>query len=33
LSVERGIAPGRSAGTVLAGFVVDQKSRDPESPS
>ena len=35
LSVERGIAPGRSAVTVFAGFglqgVVDQKSRDPES--
>src|SRR5436190_18763101 len=37
LSVERGIAPGRSAVTVFAGFglqgVVDQKSRDPESLS
>ena len=35
LSVERGIAPGKSAVTVFAGFglqgVVDQKSRDPES--
>lgn len=35
LSVERGIAPGRSAVTVFAGYglqgVVDQKSRDPES--
>jgi len=37
LSVERGVAPGRSAVTVFAGFglqgVVDQKSRDPESLS
>ncbi len=37
LSVERGIAPGKSAVTVFAGFglqgVVDQKSRDPESLS
>jgi hypothetical protein len=37
LSVERGIAPGRSAVTVFAGYglhgVVDQKSRDPESLS
>lgn len=37
LSVERGIAPGRSAVTAFAGFglqgVVDQKSRDPESLS
>src|SRR5438132_4120525 len=35
LSVERGLAPGRSAVTVFAGYglqgVVDQKSRDPES--
>lgn len=35
LSVERGIAPGKSAVTVFAGYglhgVVDQKSRDPES--
>jgi len=35
LSVERGVAPGKSAVTVFAGFglqgVVDQKSRDPES--
>ena len=35
LAVERGIAPGKSAVTVFAGFglqgVVDQKSRDPES--
>jgi hypothetical protein len=37
LSVERGIAPGRSAVTVFAGFglqgVVDNKSRAPESLS
>lgn len=37
LAVEHGIAPGRSAVTVFAGFglqgVVDQKSRDPESLS
>src|SRR2546425_5023518 len=37
LAVERGIEPGVSAVTVFAGFglqgVVDQKSRDPESPS
>lgn len=37
LSVERGIAPGKSAVTVFAGFglqgVVDQKSRTPESLS
>ena len=37
LSVERGIARGKSAVTVFAGFglqgVVDQKSRDPESLS
>ncbi len=35
LSVEKGIAPGKSAVTVFAGFglqgVVDQKSRTPES--
>ena len=35
LSVERGIAAGKSAVTVFAGYglqgVVDQKSRDPES--
>lgn len=35
LSVERGIAPGKSAVTAFAGYglqgVVDQKSRDPES--
>lgn len=35
LAVERGVAPGRSAVTVFAGFglqgIVDQKSRDPES--
>lgn len=35
LSVERGIAPGKSAVTVFAGFglqgIVDQKSRDPDS--
>jgi hypothetical protein len=35
LSVERGIAPGKSAVTVFAGYglqgVVDQKSRDPDS--
>ena len=35
LSVERGIAPGKSAVTVFAGFglqgVVDRKSRTPES--
>lgn len=35
LSVERGIAPGKSAVTVFAGYglqgVVDQKSREPES--
>jgi hypothetical protein len=37
LSVERGVAPGKSAVTVFAGFglqgVIDQKSRDPESLS
>jgi hypothetical protein len=37
LSVERGIAPGRSAVTAFAGYglqgVVDQKSRTPESLS
>jgi len=37
LAVERGVAPGRSAVTVFAGFglqgVVDQKSRDPDSLS
>ena len=37
LSVERGIAAGKSAVTVFAGYglqgVVDQKSRDPESLS
>lgn len=37
LSVERGVAPGKSAVTVFAGYglqgVVDQKSRDPESLS
>lgn len=37
LSVQRGIAQGRSAVTVFAGYglhsVVDQKSRDPESLS
>jgi hypothetical protein len=37
LSVERGIAPGKSAVTVFAGYglqgVVDQKSRTPESLS
>jgi hypothetical protein len=37
LAVERGIAPGKSAVTVFAGYglhgVVDQKSRDPESLS
>ena len=35
LSVERGVAPGKSAVTVFAGFglqgIVDQKSREPES--
>jgi hypothetical protein len=35
LSVERGVAPGKSAVTVFAGFglqgVVDQKSREPHS--
>ncbi|HEX3884522.1 MAG TPA: thioredoxin family protein [Stellaceae bacterium] len=35
LSVEKGVAPGKSAVTVFAGFglqgVVDQKSRTPES--
>ncbi len=35
LAVERGVAPGKSAVTVFAGYglqgVVDQKSRDPES--
>src|SRR5260221_145497 len=35
LSVERGLKPGVSAGTVFSGFglqgVVDQKSREPES--
>jgi hypothetical protein len=35
LSVSRGVAPGKSAVTVFAGFglqgVVDQKSRDPDS--
>jgi hypothetical protein len=35
LSVERGIARGKSAVTVFAGYglqgIVDQKSRDPES--
>jgi hypothetical protein len=37
LAVERGVAPGKSAVTVFAGFglqgIVDQKSRDPESLS
>jgi hypothetical protein len=37
LSVERGIAPGKSAVTAFAGYglqgVVDQKSRTPESLS
>jgi hypothetical protein len=35
LAVERGVAPGKSAVTVFAGFglqgMVDQKSREPES--
>jgi hypothetical protein len=35
LATERGVAPGKSAVTVFAGFglqgIVDQKSRDPES--
>ncbi len=35
LSVERGVAPGKSAVTVFAGYglhgIVDQKSREPDS--